>query len=245
MKRSTPLHLAFALAALAVPMAAQQPAPRAAMPATIRVSATGEARGTPDQAWIDFGMETLAPTAKAAGEQNARAMDRVVAALLAAGVARADVQTHDYNLYPEYQPRPNGEGAPTIRGYHAANVVTVRTDDITRVGALIDAALAAGANRADAIRFGMKNPDALRAQALRQALERGRAEAQTIAAGLGVRLGRVLDASTSLGSPRPMPVAMMARAAMADAAPAPPTPVEAGEQTVTAMVSLVFAIEGQ
>jgi uncharacterized protein YggE len=245
MKRSTPLRLAFALAALAAPVAAQQPAPHAAMPGTIRVSATGEARGTPDQAWIDFGMETLAPTARAAGEQNARAMDRVVSALLAAGIVRADVQTHDYNLYPEYQPRPDGQGAPTIRGYHATNVVTVRTDRIAQVGALIDAALAAGANRADAIRFGLKNPDALRAQALRQALDRGRAEAQTIAAGLGVRVGRVMDASTSSTPPRPMPMAMMARAAAADAAPAPPTPVEAGEQTVMAMVSLVFAIEGQ
>jgi uncharacterized protein YggE len=244
MRTSRALHLAVALAALAAPLAAQQAVAAGAIPGTIRVSASGEARGTPDQAWIDFGMETIAPTAKAAGEQNARAMDRVVSALLAAGIARADVQTHDYNLYPEYQPRPDGQGAPAIRGYHATNVVTVRTDRITQVGALIDAALAAGANRADAIRFGIRNSDALRAQALRQALERGRAEAQAIAAGLGVRLGRVLDASTASAPPRPMPVAMMARGMAADAVAAP-TPVEAGEQTVTASVSLVYAIEGQ
>ncbi|MDB4951343.1 MAG: hypothetical protein JWM27_3992 [Gemmatimonadetes bacterium] len=243
MKTRASLYALLALAALSAPAGAQQAAPPLPEVATIRVSATGEARAAPDQAWIDLGMETAAPTARAAGEQNAAAMARVIAALQRAGAARTDIQTHDYSLSPDYQPRPGGNGPPVIRGYRAANVVTVRTDRTDAVGGLIDASLAAGANRADGIRFGIKNGEALQAQALRQALDRGRAQAQTIAAGLGVRLGRVLDASTAQ-APRPYPGPVMMRSAMADAGSAP-TPVEAGEQSVSATVSLVFAIEGQ
>ena len=235
-KKLTP-HLMLAALALATPAAAQQAMP-APHPATIRVDASGEARAVPDQAWVDLGMETSAPTARAATDQNARAMQRVVAALLQAGVARTDIQTHDFNLFPDYAQPPQG-GDPVLRGYRATNVVTVHTDRTDQVGGLLDAALAAGANRANSIRFGIKNSDALRAQALTQALQRGRAEAQTIAAGLGVRLGRVLDASTS-SSEAPRPYAAPRMMAAMDKAS---TPIEAGEQGVSATVSLVFAIE--
>jgi uncharacterized protein YggE len=222
-------------AAIAAPVAAQQPSTAAP---TIRVSATGQARGTPDQAWIDLGIENTAPTAREAGEQNARAMERVIAAILRAGAARADVQTHDYNLFPEYVPPPSGNGEPVLRGYRAVNVVTVRTDRTREVGTLIDAALAAGANRANGVRFGMKNADVVHTQALQDAIRRARAEAETIAAGLGVRLGPVLDASTSVESPRTYEVAQQRMATMDKAS----TPVEPGEQTVTATVSLVYQI---
>ncbi|HET6231483.1 MAG TPA: SIMPL domain-containing protein [Longimicrobiaceae bacterium] len=236
----TILPLAAVLAAAGAARAQMQQGPMA--PATIRVSSSGEARATPDQAFVDFGMETVAPTAKAASDQNAARMARVIAALVAAGIARTDIQTRDYNVYPEYsQPGPAG-GDPAIRGYHVNNTVSVKTDRIAQVGALIDAALGAGANRVNGVRFGFRSPETLRAQALRQAIDRGRAEAQNIAAGLGVRLGPVLDASTSseqrVYPPQPM---MMARGAAADAVQ---TPVEPGEQTVGATISLVFAIAG-
>jgi uncharacterized protein len=232
-------HLLLASLALAAPATAQQGDVRP-QPGTIRVSAQGEVRGTPDVAWVDLGVETLAPTARAAGEQNARTMERILAALVRAGAVRADIQTHDYNLFPDYAPPPNGVGEPVLRGYRANNVVTVRTEKIADVGGLIDAALAAGANRANGIRFGLRNADAMRTQALQQALQRGRAEAQTIAAGLGVRLGRVLDASTSSDIPRPYEANVRMQSMAMDKAS---TPVEAGQQTVSASVSLVFAIE--
>lgn len=234
-----------ALLAAAAPGAAQDPAPRPGVPgmaSTIRVSATGEVQVEPDRAWVDFGLENQGATAQAASEANAQVMERVIAALRRAGVPREQIETRDYSVFPDYAPGQPGESEPRIRGYRVSNVVTVRTDQVTGVGALIDAALAAGANRVHGVRFGLRDPQAARGRALRQAIERGRAEAETIAAGLGVRLGAVLDASTSTEPVRPFPMremAMdMARAQMASA----PTPIEAGQQTVTATISLVYAI---
>jgi uncharacterized protein YggE len=70
-------------------------------------------------------------------------------------------------------------------------------------------------------------------------MERGRAEAQLIAEAMGVRLGILLDASTST-DPRPRPMMEMAMRQSADMAAA--TPIQPGEQSVGATVNLTYAI---
>jgi len=237
--------LALALLGEAAPLSAQEARPAAQTARTIRVSATGETRARPDEAHVEFGVETTATTARAASEQNARLMEAIVRALVAAGVPRAGIETRNFSVMPEYARPAIPESEPRIRGYRVSNVVSARADDVARVGALIDAALAAGANRVHGVRFGFRDPETLRAQALRNAVERGRAEAQTIAAALGVTLGSVLDASTSVEPFRPYIVATGDFAARGVEMAAPATPVEPGEQSVRALVTLVFGIVGR
>lgn len=238
--------LAAAIPLCAAPAAAQEsvrPMTHTTTPGTLRVSATGESRAAPDRAWIDFGLETMAATAEAAGRENAQRMERVIAVLVRAGVPREQIQTRDYSVHPEYAPPPDARTEePRIRGYRVTNTVSVTVDRVGEVGGLIDAALAAGANRVHGVRFGLRDPEAVRARALQEAVRRGRAEAETLAAALGVGLGRLLDASTMsepYRPPVPMMMEMAASRAVADAA----TPVEPGEQTVAASVHLVYAIE--
>ncbi len=238
------LPLALVLSGAAA-LAAQQPAP---MPPhgerVIRVSAVGQVEAAPDEAHLDFAVETMAATAAQAARENAARMERVIAALVAAGVPRASVETRGYQVYPEYAPQPQPNAEPTIRGYRVSNTVTVETRDIGKVGTLLDAALRAGANRVDAVRFGLSNPEAARGQAIRRATESARRDAEALAAALGVRLGAVVDASTTGEPPRPFPVMMRGRAEAMDMAQSVTTPIQPGEQTVTATVSLVFSIGG-
>jgi uncharacterized protein YggE len=213
---------------------------------TIRVSGVGEVRTEPDLATVQFAVETTGTTAQEAGQANADAMDRVIQALVGAGIRREDVRTSGYSLYPEYaqQPRtPESMEPPRIRGYRASNEVSVRTTDLARIGRLIDVGLEAGANRMNGVYFELLDSQAAESQALERAVGSARAAAQTIANALGVRLGAVLDASTNSEPPRPMYRAVAERD-MAMSAMAAPTPIEPGEQTVRAMASLVFEIEG-
>jgi uncharacterized protein YggE len=234
---------ALLAALLAMPMTAEAQQDLRT-PGTIRVSATGETRTPPDRAWADFGVETEAATASQAADQNARKMEAVITALVRAGVARENVRTSDFNVFPVHAATRDGTGEPRIRGYRASNVVTAQTDDVRRVGPLVDAALAAGANRINGVRFGMRDPDRARDVALRDALRRARAEAAVLAEGMGVQLGRVLDVSTSTAPPMPpFPVAYRMQAQMADAT-ASATPIEPGQQTVHATVTVVFEIGG-
>ncbi|PTL77574.1 SIMPL domain-containing protein [Vitiosangium sp. GDMCC 1.1324] len=209
---------------------------------TIRVEGTGEVKVAPDEAFIDLAMETLAPTAKAASEENARKMDKVVAALMQAGIPRKEIETRNFTVFPEYEPQPRPDVAPKLKGYRVSNQVEVHVRELARVGTLLDTALGAGANRVDSVRFGLSKPETVQGDALRNAVERARQSAQVLASALGVKLGPVLDASTVTEPQRPIPVAArfeLARASAADVT----TPIQPEEQTVTARVTLIYAIE--
>jgi hypothetical protein len=209
---------------------------------TLRVEGLGETKAEPDEAFIDLAVETTAPTAKAAAEENARKMDKVLTALTQAGVARKDLDTRNYTVYPEYAPVPVTGGEPKLKGYRVSNTVEAHVRDVTQVGALLDRALGAGANRVENVRFGLSKQDAVQAEALRQAIQRARNTAQVMAAALGVKLGPVLDASTISEPPRFYPVSL-ARAEAADMGAPPTTPIQPDEQTITARVTLIFGIE--
>src|SRR2546423_10188658 len=201
-----------------------QPAPASPV-SSIRV--TGDARVTarPDRVQIDIGVTTRAAQSQEAASQNARQVDAVLAAVRKATGAAADLKTISYSLNPTYQYHPQGE-EPTITGYSALNVVQVTLDDLARIGTVIDSATQAGANHVQGIQFTLRDQDAVRAEALRQAATRARAEAEVLAAALGLKVVRVLGVEEN--SPRVMPVRAYLGAQRAMAAAAAPTPVEAG-----------------
>ncbi|PTL83545.1 hypothetical protein DAT35_15980 [Vitiosangium sp. GDMCC 1.1324] len=207
---------------------------------TLRVEGTGEVKVAPDEAFIDLAMETLAPTAKAAGEENARKMDKVIAALVQAGIPRKEIETRNYTVSPEYQPPAKPDEAPKLKGYRVSNVVEVHVRELARVGTLLDTALGAGANRVESVRFGLSKPETVQGDALRNAVERARQSAQVLATSLGVKLGPVLDASTVTEPQHPIPV--VGRFELSRAADVT-TPIQPQEQTVQATVTLVFSIE--
>lgn len=240
MKQAVLLAAAVAATAVAAGRASGQ---SPAGPPAIRVSATGEVRAAPDQAVADFAVETVAATAQEAAAQNAQRMERVIAALVRAGVPRERIETRDYSVFPDYDHREGGE--PRIRGYRVNNTVQATLHEIGRVGPVIDAALAAGANRVHGVRFGLRDPQAHRQRAIAEAVRRARADAEALAEALGMALGQVREASTVEAGPV-FPVMMEARMEMAsDAGMAAPTPVAPAEQVVRATVQVVYTVLGR
>jgi uncharacterized protein YggE len=225
-------RLLLSLLACAVPatvLAQQSPV------SSIRV--TGDARVTakPDRVQIDIGVTTRAAQSQEAAAQNARQVDTVLAAVRKAAGPAAVLKTISYSLNPNYQYHPNG-GEPTIEGYTALNVVQVTLDELGKIGAVIDAATQAGANQVQGIQFTLRDQDAVRAEALREAAVRARGEADVLASALGLKVLRVLSAEEN--SPRVVPIRVYGGAPRAKAAAAVATPVEAGTLDVTAEVTL-------
>lgn len=208
---------------------------------TLRVEGTGEVKAQPDEAFIDVAVETSAVNAKAAGEENAKRMEKVLAALTSAGIVKRDLQTRNYNVYPEYTPAPPQGGEPKLKGYRVSNLISVHVTDLSKVGGLLDKALAAGANRVDSVRFGLSREDAVQAEALRQAVARARKSAEVLASALNVKLGAVLDANTVTEAPRLYPATFAMD--MAGERAAPTTSIQPEEQSVQAKVTLIFAIQ--
>lgn len=244
MKRPAPARpTATILAMLAATVAVAGPA-QAQTPLQdpfILVTGVGEARIPSDRARLDFMVETQAPTAQAASTQNAARMDRVIKALRAAGGATVTIETGGYSLSPIYREPGRDQGSvPTIEAYRAVNHVNVRADDVGKVGALIDASVTAGSNRIAGLSFEAKDPQPARLEALRAAVARAKAEAETVAAALGVTLGPPLEVQSS--ADYGMPPVPMYRAMEMSAQLAPSTPVEAAEQVLRANVTIRYRI---
>jgi uncharacterized protein len=224
------LLLTVLACALPATLLAQQPPV-----SSIRVSGDARVTAKPDRVQIDIGVTTRAAQSQDAAAQNARQVDAMLTAVRKAAGPNAVLKTVSYSLNPNYRFHPNG-GEPTIEGYTALNVVQVTLDELAKIGAVIDAATQAGANHVQGIQFTLRDQDAVRAEALREAALRARAEADVLAAALGLKVLRVL--SVEEVSPRVVPVRIYGGAPRAMAAAAPATPVEAGTLDVTADVTL-------
>lgn len=208
---------------------------------TITVSGQGEVTAPPDLVILTMAVETTAPTAAAAVNDNAKRSAAVVNAVKGQVGKDDKVTTARYTLEPHYQSGKPGEAVePRITGYVARNEVQIETHKVDGVGTLIDAANSAGANRISGLQFTLANRNEQLRAALEKAGGEARAEAESVAKALGVTLKQVVSATTSTGpviQPRYFERGMAAMEARA------PTPIEPGSVSVSATLQVTYAIE--
>jgi uncharacterized protein YggE len=240
MKILSPVLIALSLGACAAnpgPATAQM-GPVSEQQPTIHINATATVRQAPDVAVVQLAVETLAATAREASNENAALMDRVLRAVHDQGVPRQQIRTQRLELRPRYDNRRDGRD-PSIVGYQAVNQITVRLHDVAGTGAVVDAAVGAGANRVTGIHFELEDPESAYHEALRNAIAKARAEAEVAAAALGLRLGEPVQVSTG-GYNAPGPMYRAEAMVAMDQSGAPP--VEPGEVEVRATVSIAWRL---
>ena len=225
----TPLFLGLALlAALSTPA-------WAAELRTITMSGHGEMRAVPDQVQINAGVTSSAATAAAALTANTARMKGVFDTLRKMGVPERAIQTISFSVSPQYTGGANNE-RPRLTGYQVNNEVSVRLDDVSKLGAALDALVTASANQMNGINFSIREPAPLLEKARAAAVADARARAETYAKAAGVTLGPVQSIhEAGAEPPRPMYKVMAMSAERS-------VPVAAGEESVTADVSIVWEI---
>jgi len=237
-----PLILAVALAlGAAMPSAHAQVQSGYAIPSDgtlLSVAAEAEARRVPDVATISAGVVTQAADANAAMRDNATKMDKVMAAIRAAGIAERDIQTAGISVQPQYRYAENTP--PTITGYQASNTVNVKNRDISKLGKVLDALVASGANQVNGPNFEVDKPESAYDEARLAALKKAEARAQTYANAMGLRVRRVVSINEGGAMPPPMP--MMMRAQAADAYAKAETSVSPGETVLSVRLDVVFEL---
>ncbi len=207
-------------------------------PSSVRAGGEAVVQAKPDMAILQVGVVTEAPTAQAAATQNATQLQAVLDKLRPMLGSTGEIRTAGYALNPNYQ-YPRTGGKPTIVGYTASNTVEVTTADLPGLGKIIDAASQGGANRIQGLQFTIKDERPVRAKALREAVGNARANAEAMAAGIGMKLGRVLELEQS----SPQIIRPLARQQLAVAESAAPTPVEPGTVDVRATVTLTMELQ--
>jgi uncharacterized protein YggE len=224
---------------LSVAIVKAQPVPERPRPPSITVNGEATIAAEPDQAQIDIGVTTQARTAPEASRENAERLARVLAEVKKLLSKADEVKTSGYALNPQYR-YPQG-GKPEIVGYIANNIVRIKTARLDEVGRLIDAAMQAGANNINRLLFTLKDEEAARLDALRQASAKAKAKAEAIAASLGLKIIRI--SSISEGERSFQPILRQVPMARAEALAAQaPTPVEPGTVDVRSTVTLTAEV---
>lgn len=204
----------------------------------LSVTGIGTLDVRPDTARISLGVSSLADTANDSYARAAAAMNNVVGTVQAQGVARDDITTSNLSLHAEYDWR---DGQQTLRGYRTSATITITTRDLSGIGALIDAAVANGANQVQGVSFLVKDQEQHLNQALDAAVDDARAKAERVAARLGTAVVGVRNVQivTQGGGHRP-PIIFEAqgKAAAMDAA----MPVMTGTSEYSVTVHVTFKL---
>lgn len=161
------------------------------------ISATGnsEIKVDPDLVTLYLTIETRNSSAEIAKDENSEITQNVLTSLENIQVPNDEIQTLNYNIYPEYDWSKDRQ---EMIGYIATNTILIENEDFDNIGKIIDAAVDNGA-LVNSINFALSNDklNEYKAQALEKASQDSKTKAQAIASGLDKKLGKLVSVSTS------------------------------------------------
>ena len=198
------------------------------------VNADATVERAPDRATVTVAAVGRGETAEAARNNLSGDAEAITAALEDEG---ANVTSSRFQIRPEYE--ESREGREQV-GYVAIHTVEAETSDVETAGTLIDAAVDAGADRVEGVRYSLseETQQAAREEALTTAMNNARTDAEVVAATEGRSVG---DAVTVQTSDHGRPVVYEAAAYAGDAGGR--TNIQPGEVTVDASVSVTYELE--
>ncbi|HAS74835.1 MAG TPA: hypothetical protein DCS67_11885 [Clostridiales bacterium UBA8960] len=202
------------------------------------VTVTGEGKITvsPDLAYIDIGVQTKNADAAIAQQENAKLMTAVVNAIKAAGVKAEDIKTTGYSLYQTYDYFPDKQSDPY---YVANNTVNIKIKDITKVGTIIDTATGAGANTINSVRFTVADDSKFYQDALKLAMANAKGKAGSIMGTFNVTPS-IPHSVTEVSYGGNLQYDYYPAKGMGEMAADVSTPIESGEITITATVTVSY-----
>jgi len=212
-------------------------------PSVLTVTGRGEVRIAPDEATVQLGVARQRETAQEAQEEVNEVAQEILTAVIQLGVEAEHIQTSELRLSPVYNTRgrrPGSGDEPRVVAYRASNMVSVRLENLSLVGLVIDAAMKAGGNQLQGVHFALRNDLSAREQALKEAVKAASQKAKAISEALDVKIIEVLEVNEGSASVRrvqPQRIEALLARVDADA-----TPVSPGQLTVGASVTIRYRI---
>jgi uncharacterized protein YggE len=205
---------------------------------TLSVTGSATTSVKPDKVILSLGVQTTNNTAKAALDMNSKSMNKVLEALLTAGVKQNETSTSSFGISPNYN---YSQGRNIITGFTAINSIQVESSKIANVSKWLDTAISAGTNTVNSIDFTLsdKKLAEIKNGLIKLAIDDARNKANFAASALGLKVMGVRSISLNefAPTPQPMPFALQK---LSVPAPAGGTPIISGQQQVSESVSITF-----
>ncbi|MGE5544331.1 MAG: SIMPL domain-containing protein [Bacillota bacterium] len=158
------------------------------------VTGLGQVEVKPDQAKITMAVVSSGKSLKELQEQNSYTVNRVIDSLREKGLREYQIETTGYNAWPQYSyAESEDKQPPRIIGYQVRNQITVTSDDLHKVGQIVDTALKAGANEMQNIAYSLNDYNSVQSTALSQACINANKKANAIARALGIKVGPIIS----------------------------------------------------
>lgn len=221
---------------------------------TITLQGKGESFAIPDVAEISFGVTFEANDVATAQAEVTSRINKVIAYLDEAGVAKKDIKTVNYNIYPRYEYetkasvcspgfecRP-GTGERVLKGYNVTNDMSVKIRKVEMAGSILSELGKFKVTNLSGISFVLDDENTVIAEAQEKAIDDARSKAKKLAKQLGVRLGDVVAFNEGGNYPIYAKVANQeSRDYAVDGAA--PAIVEPGENKYVSNVSITYEIK--
>ncbi|MFQ5996956.1 MAG: SIMPL domain-containing protein [Dehalococcoidales bacterium] len=207
----------------------------------IWVSGEGKVSVVPDVAILDLGVEVQSDTVAGAQSYAATVMTDVLEELDNQGVAKKDIQTRRFSIYPVRR-WSDQEAREVLIGYRVSNTVTAKVREVDDAGAIIDAVAKVGGDYIgiNNISFTVDDPTPYHKEVREKAMADAEAKAKQLADLGGVKLGKL----TFISEGGPLPVVREAYLEAPIPAPAmAPTPISPGETEIRLTVQVAYSIE--
>ena len=191
---------------------------------------------TSGKATMDFQIRTTALTATEAIKSSAEQAQRVNDAIKGKLAGKGSSKINPGSVQGEHE--PNGNQMEII-GYQASNSISAQTTAIDQVGSMIDAAMAAGATRANFVNFSLRDDSKARTDAMADACKDAQLKANAAAQALGLKVKRILRV-TSVNDRMPLQGGYSS-GATSDSIVA--TSIKPSDLTVPATVTVTYELE--
>ena len=204
---------------------------------TIAVTGSGTIDLEPDIARVNIGVRTQSPNVADALEENTDNAEAIIQSLQDLGVDESDIQTRNFNIYPQQDTRPGPEEEPT-QTFVVENTVAVVVRDLDSLGEILSTVVSAGANTINGVSFDVEDREAAVEEARSLAIEDAQAQAEAIADAAGVDLGPIQSINLSRGG-GPEPRVEFAE----DAARGGSVPISGGTLTIQVTANIEYRID--
>lgn len=204
----------------------------------------GQVTAVPDSATLYVGVTQDSVNVTDAKDKTNSLVNKVISGVKALGISEKDIKTTDYSVIPNYgsgkeivpMMYPIRDGGSNITGYTVTQNLEIKIKQTEKVNNVIDSVTKNGANLVGGVNFTFSDEmlEKLEDTARKEAVEKAKKKAQSLANASGIRLGKIVNVVESSNFPRIMPMAK------AEETASETTQVTPGENTVTINVIIYY-----
>ena len=161
---------------------------------TIEITATEKILVAADIATIKIGYQNLSAAKDAAYAENTRTANKIIKAILDAGVPKEAIETESLKLQQDQERYGAKSDQPAKYLAFQEWQIHSAAPDAQKI---VDIAIAAGANQIESVEWSVKDPDELDAKAYAAALNRAKSLGEQTASNTGLKLGEIISIANS------------------------------------------------